>query len=165
MHLSAMMSNPKHCLSKVVKFVVVHIQTLVDERGKHRHIGVNPWKKVLLHLTKYGIRLMNIWDDISSFCGPLIPLFETSGNVYPGFQNRMDPCVNFCLCAIYFWDSLLNMTPVNLLAAKSLTHILFSRSCATAWQSNLLALMVVMLLSSIPAHFNLEWGKILITGI
>ena len=38
----AMLTYPKHHLSKVVKLVVVHDQTLVDERGKHRHIGVNP---------------------------------------------------------------------------------------------------------------------------
>ena len=38
----AMLTFPKHRLSKVVKLVVVHDQTLVDERSEHRYIGVNP---------------------------------------------------------------------------------------------------------------------------
>ena len=79
----AMLTFPKHRLSKVVKLVVVHDQTVVDERSEHRYIGVNPWKKVLLVVTKYGIRLMslapdwcfkNISEDII-FCGSLVPLF------------------------------------------------------------------------------------------
>ena len=49
----------------------------------------------------------NFWRTWVLFVGPLIPLFWTSGDIYPGFQSQVGSlaCMLPCLCTTDSWDS------------------------------------------------------------
>ena len=92
-----------------------------------------PSRRVLLQavriLLECTLVLNNLFpEDISPFCGALIPLFWTIGDVCPGIQSQsgspsLDPLY---LCATDSSDFTSGATPADLLAASRVDeHILF----------------------------------------
>ena len=61
---------------------------------------------ILLNLTVFVIFFFFIFlEDISPFCGPLVPLFWTSGDICPGFQSQGGSLACFLACGIPSYET------------------------------------------------------------
>ena len=64
------------------------------------HTSVFTWKKFNASVLPTPLFQKKIWKTCDLFVGPLIPIFWTSGVVFPGFKARVDPlfvCLIACM--------------------------------------------------------------------